>query len=140
MQNLIHRWLLLIGIGHVVLGVAMLLFGGSALLDPYFQSLHASTGEALPSAAQQELLRTMVRLLGPTVASWGLLYCALLQLYWQHGHALIKPTLFAALAVWCVLDSSFSTLAGLHSHLYLNVATVIAIGVPLALLRPKHTH
>lgn len=136
MQNLIQRWLLLIGISHIVLGVGLLLFGGSPLLDPYLQSLYASTGETPPSAPQQELLRTMVRLFGPTVASWGLFYCALVQLYRHHGHRLIKPALYAGLLLWCLLDSGLSALAGLHQHLYLNIGVALAIGLPLALLRP----
>ena len=139
MQNLIYRWLLLIGAGHVILGVALLLLGGTPLLDPYLQSLQASTGETAPSLAQQELLRTQVRLLGPTVASWGLFYCALLQLYRRHGHSSIKPALYGALLLWCLLDSGLSAAAGLLLNVYLNLAVALAIALPLAFLRPAPT-
>ena len=136
MQTLIHRWLLLIGAGHVLLGLGLTLPGALPLMEPYFQGLYASTGEALPSPAQQALIQTLAQLLGPTVASWGLFYCLLLTLYRRHGERWIKAGLYLGLLLWWGPDCWVSARAGLYSHLYLNTAVALAIGVPLALLRP----
>ena len=136
MHKLIYGWLLLVGAGHVVAGVALPFLADRPLLDPYLHCLQASLGEAGDSSAAQPLLRTLLALFGPTVASWGLLYCTLLHLYRRHGLRLIKPALFAALLVWCLLDSGLSAYAGLYLNLYLNLAVALAIGVPLAFLRP----
>ena len=56
MQNLIYRWLLLVGFGHILLGLVLALFGALPPMEPYFQKLYASTGEATPSLAQQALI------------------------------------------------------------------------------------
>lgn len=139
MQNLIYRWLLLIGLSHVVLGVALAFAAQGTLLEPYFQYLYASVSPQQPPAEYQQLLRTMVGLFGPTVASWGVLFSLLLHLYREHGHGLIKPTLFAALLLWCVLDSAISAHFGLLAHAYLNAAAALSIAIPLMLLQPRES-
>jgi hypothetical protein len=137
MQKLIYGWLLLIGAGHVIAGVALPFLTDTPLFDPYLQLLQAHLGEGRDSSAAQSLLRLLVGLFGPTVASWGLLYCALLHLYRQHGLRLVKPTLYAALLLWCLLDSGLSARAGLDLNLYLNFGVALAIGIPLAFLQPR---
>lgn len=139
MQNLLYRWLLLVGLGHVVLGVVLAFTAQLPLADTYFQQLYASFAVEPMSTPYHNLLTTMVRLFGPTVASWGLLFTLLVHLYRQHGHALIKPVLFAALLVWCVLDSGISAYYGLSLHVYLNSAAALSIALPLLLLRPLAT-
>ncbi|MDD0844206.1 hypothetical protein [Pseudomonas sp. Gutcm_11s] len=136
MQNLLYRWLLLVGLGHVVLGVVLAFAAHLPITDAYFDYLYASVSSLPPSAELQGLLRTMVGLFGPTVASWGLLFCALVMLYRQHGHRLIKQALFAALLVWCVLDSAISSHFGLMLHFYLNTLAALSIALPLLALRP----
>ncbi|WP_043311643.1 hypothetical protein [Pseudomonas sp. ML96] len=136
MQNLLYRWLLLVGLGHVALGVVLAFAAHLPITDAYFDYLYASVASQPPSNEYQGLLRTMVGLFGPTVASWGLLFCALVVLYRQHGHRLIKPALFAALLVWCVLDSAISSYFGLMLHAYLNTLAVLSLAVPLLALRP----
>ncbi|MGE8362265.1 TIGR01777 family oxidoreductase [Pseudomonas sp.] len=138
MNRWLYRWLLAVGIGHIVLGVVLAFAAHFSITDDYFQQLYASTGSAdLPSAAYDSLLRTMVGLFGPTVASWGVLLCVLVSLYYRHGHAVIKPALFVALLVWCVLDSSISLYFGLTMHAYLNSAAALSIAIPLLLLKPS---
>jgi hypothetical protein len=136
MQNLLYRWLLLVGLGHVVLGIVLAFAAHLPITLSYFEYLYASVASASPPAEFQTLLRTMVGLFGPTVASWGLLFCVLVQLYRQHGHRQIKPALFAALLVWCVLDSAISAYFDLWLHVYLNSAAAVSIALPLLLLQP----
>lgn len=136
MHNLLYRWLLLVGLGHVALGIALAFAAHLPLTQAYFDYLYASVAATPPSTEYQDLLRTMVGLFGPTVASWGLLFCALVVLYRQHGHRQIKPALFAALLIWCVLDSGVSAYFGLTLHIYLNLTTALSIALPLWLLQP----
>ncbi|HWV08832.1 MAG TPA: hypothetical protein VN156_04770 [Pseudomonas sp.] len=138
MNRWLYRWLLAVGIGHIVLGVVLAFAAHFSITDDYFRQLYASTGSAdLPPAGYDGLLRTMVGLFGPTVASWGVLLCVLVSLYYRHGHAVIKPALFVALLVWCVLDSSISLYFGLTMHAYLNSAAALSIAIPLLLLKPQ---
>jgi hypothetical protein len=136
MQNLLYRWLLLVGLGHVALGIVLAFAAHLPITQPYFDHLYASVASTAPSAEFHTLLRTMVGLFGPTVASWGLLFCVLVQLYRQNGHRQIKPALFAALLLWCLLDSGISAYFGLWLHVYLNSAAALSIAVPLLLLQP----
>ncbi len=135
MQNLLYRWLLLVGLGHVVLGVVLAFTAQLPLANIYFQHLYASFSIEAAPPSYHDLLSTLIRLFGPTVASWGLLFTLLVHLYRQHGHALIKPVLFAALLVWCVLDSGISAYYGLSLHVYLNSAAALSIAIPLFFLR-----
>lgn len=137
MQDLLYRWLLLVGLGHVLLGLGLALFGALPAMEPYFQELYASAGEAAPSPAQQALVKTLIQLFGPTVASWALFYCLLLALYRRQGEAWIKAGLLLGLLLWWGPDCWISARAGLYSHLYLNTAVALAIAIPLALLKPQ---
>ncbi|QKE62717.1 TIGR01777 family protein [Aquipseudomonas campi] len=140
MQNLLYRWLLAVGLGHVLLGVVLAFTAQLPIAAPYFQYLYASVAASpAPTAEYHSLLTTMVRLFGPTVASWGLLFSLLVYLYRQHGHALIKPALFAALLLWCVLDSAISAYYGILAHTYLNTLAALSIALPLYFLAPRDT-
>jgi hypothetical protein len=55
MQRLMYLWLLAIGAGHIVLGVALALGGKAALLAPYFDSLLEQFGLPLGDAAAQSM-------------------------------------------------------------------------------------
>lgn len=136
LQRGLYLWLLLAGLAHVLLGAGLAVLGAPASLDGYFALLHASTGEAAPGPAQQALVRTLIQLFGPTVASWGLLFCLLLRQYRRHGDRLLKAGLLLALLLWWSADCWISLRAGLYAHLYLNSAVLLAIAVPLLLLRP----
>lgn len=136
MQLWLYRWLLLVGLSHVLLGVALAFAAHLPITQPYFDYLYASVASTPPTPQYQDLLRTMVGLFGPTVASWGLLLCTLVVLWRQHGHRLIKPALLAALLLWCVLDSSISAYFGLRLHVYLNLTAALSIALPLLWLRP----
>nr|WP_298142204.1 hypothetical protein [uncultured Pseudomonas sp.] len=139
MQRLLYRWLVLVGVGHVALGLLLAFTAHAGFLQPYFDYLLASVSTERPTAEFQTLLKSMVQLFGPTVASWGLLFTLLIVLYRQHGHASIKYALYAALLIWCVLDSLISASHGMLIHVYLNVSTALAIALPLFFLAPERT-
>jgi hypothetical protein len=126
-----------IGIGHALLGVALALGGQSSLIAAYFDyllshfNLHAAVGTQSRVMAQ-----ALVQLFGPTVASWGLLFCCLLYLYRRHAEALIKRCMFAALLLWLPLDCLISAQHGLYLHVYLNLGVGLLIALPLTLLKP----
>lgn len=140
MQTWLYRWLLAVGLGHVGLGIALAFAAHTSLAQGYFDYLYASVSSQPPSSEYQGLLQTMVGLFGPTVASWGLLFCTLIVLYRRHGHSLIKPALFAALLLWCALDSGISAYFGLSLHVYLNLSAALSIALPLLLLKPVRAY
>ena len=137
MQKCLYYWLLSIGGGHVVLGVALALGGQSSLLAPYFDNLLSQFGLHTAGAETRLLAQTLIQLLGPTVASWGLLFGCLVYLYRRHAEALIKLGIFAALLLWLPLDCLISASHGLYWQVYLNLGVGLLIGLPLALLKPQ---
>ena len=139
MQRFLYRWLLLVGVGHITLGLLLAFTAHTPLLQPYFDYLLASVSTELPAPEFQTLLKSMVQLFGPTVASWGALFTLLILLYRQHGHGWIKYGLYAALLIWCVLDSLISARHGLVIHVYLNLSTALLIALPLFFLVPKRS-
>ncbi len=138
MQRYLYRWLLLVGVGHVALGLLLAFTAHAGFLQPYFDYLLASVSTERPAPEFQTLLKSMVQLFGPTVASWGTLFTLLIVLYRQHGHSWIKYGLYAALLIWCVVDSLISAGHGMLIHVYLNTSTVLAIALPLFFLQPRH--
>ena len=50
MQTLLYRWLLLVGLSHVVLGAVLALAVHLPLTQAYFDYLHASVSAVPPSA------------------------------------------------------------------------------------------
>jgi hypothetical protein len=138
MQTYLYRWLLLVGVGHVALGLLLAFTAHAGFLQPYFDYLLASVSTQRPAPEFQTLLKSMVQLFGPTVASWGALFTLLIVLYRQHGHSWIKYGLYVALLIWCVVDSLISARHGLLIHVYLNVSTALLIALPLFFLAPKH--
>ena len=137
MQRLIYLWLQGVAAGHIVLGVALALGGQTALLAPYFDTLLSQFGLAADDAAARNMAQSLIQLFGPTVASWGLLFCTLLQLYRRHGETVIKLAIFAALLLWLPLDCLISARHGLYLQVYLNLAVGLLIALPLAFLQPS---
>lgn len=135
MQRWLYLWLLSIGAGHVVLGVALALGGQRALLAPYFDSVLRQFSLATDDAAARDMAQSLIQLFGPTVASWGLLFSTLLYLYRRHGDRLIKLAIFAALLLWLPLDCLISARHSLYLQVYLNLAVGLLIALPLAFLK-----
>lgn len=136
-QKWLYLWLLSVGAGHVVLGVALALGGQSSLLAPYFDHLLSQFGLQAAGTETRLLAQTLIQLFGPTVASWGLLFCCLIYLYRRYGETLIKLSLFAALLLWLPLDCLISASHGLCWQVYLNLGAGLLIALPLALLKPQ---
>lgn len=132
MQQLIYFWLQAIGAGHIVLGVALALGGQTALLAPYFDTFLEQFGLPLGDAAARSMAQSLIQLFGPTVASWGLLFCGLIYLYRQRGEACSKWLIFAALPLDCLLSARH----GLYLQVYLNLCVGLLIALPLVLLKP----
>lgn len=135
-QPWLYLWLLSIGSGHALLGIALALGGQSSQLAPYFDYLLGQFDLHAAGAETRLMAQTLIQLFGPTVASWGLLFCCLIYLYRRHGETLIKLCIFAALLLWLPLDCLISAAHGLYLHVYLNLSAGLLIALPLALLKP----
>ncbi|OUS24765.1 hypothetical protein A9Q99_23510 [Gammaproteobacteria bacterium 45_16_T64] len=141
MQRYLYSWLLLVGVGHVLLGLAFILVAKTSLIDPYLSYLYVvfsiPSDTSLASNANESLLRTILQLFGPTIASWGALFCIAVSSYMRLGDQRIKMGIILALLIWFMIDCSLSVLNGINAHLVINILACISILPPLVMLKPN---
>ncbi len=138
MQKYFYPWLMFVGISHVLLGIVVIFVAKTPLVDPYFNHLY-ETFSATPHVESQALLRSIVQLFGPTVSSWGLLFCLAIHHYKKQGTVQIKQLITFALLIWFVIDCGLSLMNGIYWHLIINTLAALAILPPLILLKPEPT-
>ncbi len=125
----VKRWLQFIAIVHIVGGLMLPVVVQLDIVQPYFRVL----AEVFAVSHSQDLqfLQFMVGIFGPTIASWGVLFWAVVT------QSFAIPTkgawwlMIAACAVWAVYDSIYSSFFGLYINAAINAVMFIAIVVPL---------
>ncbi len=136
MQKYIYYWLLLIGLGHIALGFIFLIAAKTPLVTPYVDELYYVFNAPFDPANDQ-LLRTLLQLFGPTVASWGILFSLALYHYVHYGMKAVKWMIMAAVLLWFILDFGVSLVNGITDHLLLNSLAMLSILLPLSLLKVR---
>jgi hypothetical protein len=131
--KLAERFLQLYALAHLVGGLLLPWMVGTAVFTDYnralAQAFHVS--DAATSAQAQFL----TGLMGPTVASWGLLFFLLVQ------QAFARPTrqlwwgMVLAGLVWAPYDSFLSWQNGIYLNVVINLLSLAALLVPLLLVR-----
>jgi hypothetical protein len=117
----IERVLLLIALAHVIAGLAlaMLPFAPALqikLLTAIFGEGHASTETLF-----------LFSVFGPTVASWGVLFYALVRSYFRNPARDTWRALALSILIWAPLDSALCIYYGLYSAVALNAAVAVTI-------------
>ncbi len=136
MQKVYYYWLISVGVGHAILGCAFVLLASTPLMDPYLKVLYEAF-QVEPVGGVDLMLRTSLQFLGPTIASWGLLFALAIHFYRHHGYPLIKGYILIAVFIWFTLDTALSLSQGIHVHLIVNLLALGAIVPPLLLLKSK---
>ena len=136
MQQLMYRWLIFLGISHVLLGILFAVFANTSLFFPYLQYLFERF-EATGTDNHADLLGTIVQLFGVTVASWGALFTIAVRQYWHTGDGLTKKGVCLAIIIWLVLDTAISLYWEIEAHAYLNIPVGLAMLLPMLFLQPK---
>lgn len=122
---LTERVLLAVSLAHVVAGALL-----AAL--PLAPAVHFNLVAAIFSVdkATEEVL-FLVSAFGPTVASWGILFFALVRAYFRNPTSGSWWALVLAIVVWAPLDSALCIHYGLYSAVAVNAMIAIVL---LALL------
>jgi hypothetical protein len=116
-----ERILLAIALAHVVAGVSL------AML-PFAPSVHFKLVAAIFGAGKAtEEVMFLVSVFGPTVASWGILFFALVRTYFRNPASGSWWALALSIAVWAPLDSALCLYYGLHFAVALNAVIAVAI-------------
>jgi hypothetical protein len=123
-----QKLLKLIAAAHVVAGVLLPLLLFAPALQPMV--LTAIYGDASYIMDARQII-FWICILGPTVASWGLLYYALLNQYFLHPSPALWHALLGALIVWAPLDSALCLYNGITIGAVMNVLVTTIIIVLL---------
>jgi hypothetical protein len=131
----VKRWLQLIAIAHIVLGLLLPVLVQFEIVQPYFHFVAQTF--AVSAHENMALMRFLIGVFGPTVASWGVLFWAVVTQSFMLRSKSGWWLMIAASVVWALYDSIFSTLYGLWIHVILNSAVFVAIVVPLWWVRKE---
>ena len=117
--------LLLLALAHVVAGLVLTLL---PLLPAAHQLMVAMVfGEARTT----DDVLFLVSVFGPTVASWGVLFFALVQAFFRNPTRDAWRALVLSIVIWAPLDSALCIHYGLYAAVGMNLAVAAAF---LALL------
>ena len=138
MRKFWQVWLMLLGDGMIVVGLAMLLAPLSVLFQPLndgaFARFFGSVAVAPEALAYHSFL---FGLLGAATVGWGVLVFFVAWKPFARGEAWSWVALSASTSVWFVLDTVRVMIDGVTPFVLFNLAMAIAAAVPLiATYRP----
>lgn len=125
-----ERLLLAIALAHVAVGL-----GFAAL--PLAPSVHAGLAAAIFGTAKAtEEVRFLLSAFGPTIASWGVLFYALVRAFFRNPTRGSWWALVLSIAIWAPLDSALCAYYGLYPAIALNaVVAVTLLGLLISVRR-----
>ena len=127
------RWLQCLAIAHIISGLMLPVVVQLDIAQPYFRLM--ADVFALSSTQDLLFLQFLIGLFGPTVASWGVLFWAVVT------QSFAIPTkgawwlMILASVVWAVYDSIYSSFYGLWINALINGVVFVSIVVPLWFVR-----
>lgn len=87
--------------------------------------------------AVKDYLRLPYMVLGAVMAGWALLMIQIVRGPLREGSPWAWTVMVHSLTLWFVLDTGMSFVLGYPTHALFNIPFVVALGIPLAQLRPK---
>lgn len=131
------RWLEAVLVA-VLLYSLVLVFAGTTA-GSLFASLGFGPGASIDTIEFREYLRLPYMVLGSVMAGWSVLMLQIVRGPLMQGSAWAWSFLVRSVSLWFVLDTGMSFAIGFPMHALFNVPFALALGVPLALLRPTET-
>ncbi|MGH8493231.1 MAG: hypothetical protein ACRERR_09025 [Moraxellaceae bacterium] len=126
-------FLQLYAIAHIVGGLLLPWLTDSILFTEYNRALAASFG--LNDAASLKQARFLTGLMGPTIASWGLLMLLMVSEAFARPQAKWWWGLLLVGLLWAPYDSFLSWQQGVYLNVAINALSFLALLVPLWLVR-----
>lgn len=74
---------------------------------------------------------------GPTVASWGVLFLCLLNIYFTQPSVAVWRSLLLAVLLWGLMDTSYCLLHDVPQALWTNIPALLLLLIPLLVVRPR---
>jgi hypothetical protein len=127
------RWLLAVIVGVMLLGISMILAPG--LIRQFFSLLVYGSAHSMEDRFGTSAVNyiTLVHgVLGAVMVGWGVSLLLVHLGPFRRGTRERWFILAVSVAVWFVLDTSFSFWTGFWQNALLNVAIAVLLGIPLA--------
>ena len=125
-----ERLLKLVGPVHVVGGLLLFATGFVPAAQQFLQSL-------LPVADGFVWSPFFVAILGPSIASWGVLFAAIVNQFCLTRDQRLWRMMVIAVAIWAPLDTALCLYFGLYGGAIVNAAVVVVLIVLLLGVRPQ---
>ena len=120
----------------LVLCYSLLLVVAGATAGSLFSWFGFGPAKAIDTPAVREYLRLPYMVLGAVMAGWSLLMIQIVRGPLREESTWAWTFLVRSLSLWFVLDTGMSLVLGYPAHAVFNIPFAVALGVPLALLRP----
>ena len=93
--------------------------------------------KSINTAAVRDYLRLPFMVLGAVTAGWVFLMIQIVRGPLKEGSVWAWTFLVRSLSLWFILDTGMSLVLGYPMHALFNIPFAIALGIPLAQLRPS---
>ena len=120
----------------LVLGYSLLLVVAGATAGSLFSWFGFGPEESIDTDAVRDYLLLPYMVLGAVMAGWSFLMIQIVRGPLKEGSTWAWTFLVRSLSLWCVLDTGMSLVLGYPMHAAFNLPFTVALGIPLARLRP----
>ena len=121
----------------LVLGYSLLLVVAGAMAGSLFSWFGFGPDESIDTDAFRDYLRLPYMVLGAVMAGWTFLMIQIVRGPLTEQSAWAWTLLLRSLSLWFVLDTGMSLVLGYPMHAVFNLPFAVALGIPLAQLRPS---
>lgn len=126
-----RRWLLLVCVGIIAFGLALVLLGG--VVFDVFNVLFYGEADAGGRFTQdgEDYVRFTYGVLGAVMAGWMIPMIAIINGPFKQGEASAWWTLTLSLGLWYVVDTAWSLYTGFAANAGLNTVFLVLFAIPL---------
>ena len=137
-NNILGRWLLLVALGHVAVGLLIPVWAYSPLFDFYSNLLKDTfwLSQELPQETK-EFQRWILALFGPTIASVGVLMFYLVKAGIKHREPGPWNALLIVTVIWASGDIGISLMHDFWPHVLVDAMAMLVIVPPTLILRAR---
>jgi hypothetical protein len=138
MMRRLEKWLFIVALGHIAVGVALPFVAFSSSFDFYAERIRESFwGGALIPPEAEAFQRWIVALFGPTIASWGVLMAYLVRAGMRTNEPWPWNALLISLLAWAPADIAISLMRDYWLHVAIDLFAVVIIAVPALMIRTR---
>ena len=128
-------WLVLVSLAVCAFGLALALAGTSGPFEFFTQRIDpVFWGQTGPPPGAAAFQRWVYGTWGATVAGWGLMMAFIAWVPLGRGEKWARNAWAVSLALWFVVDTFYSLYCGVWINVLLNLALLVAMGLPLVFI------